>query len=152
MTGKDTKKVTAEKRQKLVVDSSVIVKWLSSQDEDHLEQVDRLLKDVQNGKIELYTCELVKYEVANALLKGKGLDLSQAEAVLATFYNLPLTYLSETKERAKLSYALGQKLKITYYDAVFISLAKELKASLITDNPKHQAKPSSIIVIQLKDY
>lgn len=143
---------SAKTTKRIVLDSSVIIKWLSSQDENHLEQADRILKDTQKGKVELFTSELSKYEVANALLKGKSLPLTQARASLATLYQIPLTFISETVELAKETYKIASELGITYYDATFLSLAKRLKATLITDNPKHQAQAKGVKVIALKDY
>lgn len=103
-------------------------------------------------KITLYTVELAKYEIANALLKGKELPIPQVHAALATIYSLPLTFVVMTEELARLTYSLAAEVKITYYDAAFLALAKTFKATLITDNIKHQGKASTIKVIPLSEY
>jgi len=138
--------------KKIALDSSVVIKWLSSQDENHLEQADKILKDTQKGQIELFSAELSKYEVANALLKGKSLPPTQARAALATLHRIPLAFISETEDLAKETYKIATELRITYYDATFLSLAKKLKATLITDNPKHQGRAKGVKVVALKDY
>lgn len=138
--------------RKLVVDSSVIVKWVSSQNEKNISQADKILKDAQRGEVEIYTSELAKFEVGNALLKGKALDLPQAYASLGTVYSLPIIFVSETEDLARMSYALGQKLNITYHDASFLAMSKLYNAALITDNPKHQQRTGSIKVIPLARY
>lgn len=138
--------------KKLILDSSVIVKWVSSQDEEYLDQADQILRHAQTGKCELYTSELSRFEVANALLKGKGLELPQAKAALVTLYRLPIVFLSETEELAVDAYKLGYRLGITYYDAVFLSIAKKLRTALVTDNIKHQGKATEIKVIPLAEY
>lgn len=142
----------SKRTTKIVLDSSVIIKWLSSQDEGRLEQADRILRDKQKGQVELFTSELSKYEVANALLKGKSLPLTQAKAALTTLYQIPLTFISETVGLAKETYKIASELGITYYDAAFLSLAKRLKATLVTDNPKHQKRAKGVKVVALKDY
>lgn len=139
------------KKKKIIVDSSVIVKWLSSQDEKHIHKANKILKHAKEDKIELFTSELAKYEVGNTMLTGKGLSNFQAFISLETLYNLPLTFISETEESAQETYALGQKLNLTYYDAAFISLAKKMEASLITDD-KDQARSSEIKVVLLSRY
>ena len=106
--------------KKLVIDSSVIVKWLSSQDEEHVSNADKILMDVENGKAKLFTSELAKYEIANVLLKGKKLNIPQAKASLRICYSLPIEFISETKEQSSKSYAFAHALNITYYDAVFM--------------------------------
>lgn len=140
------------KKKQVVIDSSVIVKWLSSFNEEHLEQADQILTDAQLGKIEMISCELAKYEVANALLKGRSLDLPQAKSSLATLYNLPISFISEDRESAQTSYEIGKQLNISYYDATFLSLAKKLGGILITDNLKHQGKTTDVKVIPLAKY
>lgn len=54
---------------KLIVDTSVIIKWLSQNNENFLEQANLILHHVQEGKVDIFSPELVKYEVGNVLLK-----------------------------------------------------------------------------------
>lgn len=139
-------------KKRIVVDSSVIVKWINTQEEKNIDRADKILHDAQEEKIEIYTSELAKYEVGNALLKRKQLQLPQAYASLGTAYALPVTFVSETEDLANESYKIGQDLKITYYDASFLSLSKKYKATLVTDNIKHQEKLSDIKVVPLSKY
>lgn len=144
-------RISMAKTSKIVVDSSVIVKWLNSQDEKYLEQADKLLKDCEGNKVSLYAPELAKYEIGNAIYY-KGLDLSLAKACLATLYSLPITFVSiEEDDALKILEIAGQN-KATYYDAAFISLTEKINASLVTDNPKHQKGIKEAKVIALKDY
>ena len=138
--------------KKVVVDSSVIVKWLNQDQEEHIEQADELLTACQQEKIQLYTPELAKYEVANALLKGKQLPPKSAKIALRALYKLPINYVADTEALAQKSYQLARLHRITYYDAVFVSLAQSLRGALVTDNPKHQGKVSSAKVIALSRY
>lgn len=93
--------------------------------------------------------ELAKYEAGNVLLHGKKLTRKEADTALATFYSMPITFVPESEILAKQTYALAENLKITYYDASFISVAKEYNATLITDNIKHHGKTKEIKVIPL---
>ena len=136
----------------IVIDSSIIIKWLSVDKEKYLEEADKILKDAQNGKIILISPELAKYEVGNVLLFGKKLSSEQAKIVLSKFYSLPLSFIIESEELAKKTFSLAENLKITYYDASFLSLAKKRSAILVTDNIKHQGKVSEIKVIPLSKY
>lgn len=136
----------------LVIDSSVMIKWLSSDKEDNLDSAKLILLDVQKHKVNLIAPELSKYEVGNVLLAGKKLSTRQAQFALTQFYNLPITFISESKEQSKGTFELAYNLKITYYDASFISLAKKYGGILITDNIKHQGKISDIKVVALKNY
>ena len=137
---------------KIVCDSSVMVKWVSSTGENYLKQADKILKDTQNNQTQLFAPELSKYEVGNALLKGKGLSPTQAMLLLGTVYSMPIEFIPESLELAEKSYLYAKKYDITYYDASFVSLTHALNATLVTDNPKHQAKVVGVKVTPLEDY
>ncbi len=140
-----------------VLDSSVIVKWVSSDNENYLDKANTILKDAEKGKINLIAPELAKYEIGNALLK-KSLPTEQAYHSLSIIANLPIRYVPETEDLAMETYKMAQEArlsgnpKFTYYDAAFNALAKSESAELITDNPKHQTKIKGVKVIALKDY
>ena len=138
--------------KKVVIDSSVVVKWLSKQDENHIDQANKVLEDVKGGQIVLYAPELAKYEVANALLTGKNIAPDDVKISLATLYSAPIQFIPKTEDLAQNTYKIAYSSRITYYDASFVSLANSLDATLVTDNIKHQAKVKGAKVIALKDY
>lgn len=135
----------------VVIDSSVTVKWINQIDEKLLNKADKLLLDAQAGFVQLMAPELSKYEVGNALVK-KNLDLQQAYASLATIYQLPIVFVPETEELGKETYHIAHEARITYYDASFLALAKQINATLVTDNPKHHGKLTDAFVVALEDY
>lgn len=110
------------------------------------------MQDALQGKYELFTPELAKYELGNVLLKGKQLTPTEALISLSTAYALPIHFIGESEEIAKNTFAIASKLNTTYYDASFISLAQQYDATLVTENTKHQGKAKNIIVKALKDF
>lgn len=136
----------------LVIDSSVVVKWLSQKDEGYLDQANQIIQDVQSGAVTLLAPELLKYEVANALLLGKRLSQSDASTPLSTLFTLPIQFVPQSETLANETYKIAQQSGITYYDASFMALAMQENATLVTDNPKHQGKTAKIQVTPLKDY
>ena len=136
----------------LVTDTSVFVKWLNQDNEQNLDKADKILQEVKSGQVEIVVPELIKYEIGNVLLKGKQLTPNQAYISLGTAYSLPVTFITESAQQAQETYSLAHDFGISYYDASFMSLAKQYKATLVTDNIKHQGKDSNIKVIALKDY
>ena len=139
-------------KKKIIVDTSVIIKWLSNDKENYLDAANKLLEDALNEKVELIAPELSKYEVGNVLLFSKKLSFQQAAIVLEQFYTLPITYISESEELAKDTYRIASDFDVTYYDASFISLAKQQKSILVTENIKHQGKAKDIVAKSLKDF
>lgn len=136
----------------LVTDTSVFIKWLNQDNEQNLEDADKILEDVRAGQAAIIVPELIKYELGNVLLKGKQLTPNQAYVSLETAYSLPITFVTESEQQAKETYNLAHNLGVSYYDASFMSLAKQYNATLVTDNIKHQGKDSNIKVVALKDY
>jgi len=139
------------KATRVVVDSSVIVKWVNSLDEEYLDRSDKLADDSRKGKIRLLAPELAKYEVGNVLWK-KGLELPMAKASLGTIYAGPVEFIKQDESQAMRAMEIAIGTGITFYDASFVSLAESLEAELVTDNPKHQKKFGGVKVVALRDY
>lgn len=137
---------------RVVVDSSVILKWLYHEDEKYLDQASLLLSRAVNEKVALHAPELAKYEVGNVLLVAKKLSTNYGEEALETFYSLPIIYANLSGKLSIDTFLIGVQCGITFYDAAFIALAKQEDAVLITDNPKHQQKFPGVKVIALKNY
>lgn len=137
---------------KLVIDSSVILKWLNQENEKLIDKAEKVLMDAREGNVVLLVPELAKYEIGNALLLSKKLTSSQMKEAFSFLYSLPLKFFPHLLDLAESTYQIARKATITYYDASFIALAKQEDAILVTDNPKHQAKQLDVKVIPLKEY
>lgn len=138
--------------QKIVVDSSVIVKWLNTTDEKNLIKADKILSDALKNKIELFAPELAKYELGNVLLFSKKLTPEETEIPFHALFVSPIQFIPQSEELAKETFKIADSAGITYYDASFLSLAEQVGALLVTDNIKHQGKSIRVRVIPLQDY
>lgn len=136
----------------LIIDTSVAVKWLNHDNEKNVEMADKIMEDAKNGKVDLFAPELIKYEIGNVLLFSKKISDKDIEYLLKIFYSLPITFVAESEELAKMTYVLAFNLGITYYDAAFMSLAKQYNAILVTENIKHQGKSKKVKVTSLRNY
>src|SRR3989304_1761685 len=84
------------KRKLLVIDTSVMVKWANSQNENDLNQAYKVLINAEKKKVELLAPELAKYEIGNALLNKKML-LPETKLSLQTIYSLPIIFIPRIK-------------------------------------------------------
>lgn len=134
-----------------VIDSSVVVKWVLAENEDWRDQAKLLLERLKNGEVVLTAPVLAKYEVANAIRHKSISDLEKIDC-LEQIYGVPVKYYSLSEKQAVTALVLASDLEITFYDAVFIELAKRLGIGLVTANPKHQKKFGGVKVVALKDY
>lgn len=135
----------------MVVDSSVAVKWLSSEGEEYIRQADLILEHVNQEKVELTAPVFMKYEVGNAL-RYKKISEDRKLEYLQQFYDIPIKFYGISLRQAKAAFEIARGIGITFYDAVFMELAKRLGAPLITANPKHQKSFPGVKVVSLKDY
>lgn len=128
-----------------------MVKWVNGQNEDNLEKADQVRRDARLGKVEILAPELAKYEIGNALL-NKRMTLPETKLSQATIYSLPITFIPMSQVNADETIEIATKNNITFYDAAFVSLAKEKSATLITANPKHHRQFPGVKVVDLKTY
>lgn len=138
--------------KKLVLDSSVIVKWLNKHREENIEHADKILADAQSGKAVLFAPELAKYEIGKALLFGKKLSQSESKIPLTSLFDLPIQFVSQTQHLSKESYAIASAFGLTYNESVFIALAEKESAVLVTDKVNDKALTTGTKIIALKDY
>jgi len=136
----------------LVIDSSVIVKWLNDNNEKNIEEADIILAEAIAGQVEIFAPELAKYEIGNVLLLKKKLTPKEVEVTIQALYSYPIQFIPETEELGKDTFKIAFDSGVTCYDAAFISLAKQLDATLITENIKHQGKAAEVKVLALSDY
>lgn len=137
--------------QNIVLDSSVIAKWVNRQNELNIEKSDKLLDDCRQGIIKLFIPELAKYEIGNVLWKKK-LDPDLFHPVLDVLYSSPIEFVCLNLQNAVRILEITNENGMTYYDATFVELAERLKAILVTDNPKHQSKFKGVKIVSLVDY
>ena len=118
---------------RLVVDSSVAVKWLIPEEYSHLAL--KLLKDFAEGAIELHAPLLLKYEVCNALRTYASRNIIAAESTYKLydiFSQIEVSYHEPSWEFLQASLKQAIEYGITVYDATYITLAQKLDAALIT--------------------
>lgn len=113
---------------RLVVDASVAVKWLV--EEEHSGAAARLLE----GSDELFAPRLMASEVGNTLWRKVRLgqiERSRAGALAAAIPEVPVRWTEDESvcaDAVRLSLALDRPV----YDCVYLALAHQLGATLVT--------------------
>ncbi|MHB1709725.1 MAG: type II toxin-antitoxin system VapC family toxin [Thermoplasmataceae archaeon] len=127
-----------ERPENIVLDASVVVKWFV--DEEYTDSSLQLLEDYLNGKVTLYSVQLMPYEVINALrynsIIGRS-DLVQIGRALARFQIVLYPLLDGLCENA-ISIAIDSGT--TVYDAAYLALAISMKSPLYTSDQKFMDK------------
>lgn len=130
-----------------VIDASVAVKWFTY--EEGTDQARAILKKGQGGALALLAPDLLLYEVGNALAKGKGLAaLTVREALALLQSDVALQSLDRLLIERTASFV--EEYGLTFYDAVYVALAEQYNAILVTANPKDHRKVREIGLLILK--
>jgi len=119
-----------EKAPLFVLDASVAVKWFVH--EVGRDKAIKLREDYADGKVDLLAPELIVYEVGNALRFHPNATATIGSNAVKSLHKMQFilgTLHDPVVEKAMhVSYAEG----ITFYDAIYLALAEEEEAKLIT--------------------
>lgn len=136
----------------LVLDTSVAVKWVSSDNEPSLSEALVLLHSIQEQKVVASMPSLSRYELGNVLVKGKQMNLLDALKALDALYQLPIRFIEENYELGKMTLSIAHEMSITYYDAAFIALAQYSGCVLLTENSRHQREYGDVQTLTLQEW
>ncbi len=117
-----------------VLDSSVIIKWFSDEEDTDLALKFRL--GFLKGDIDITVPDLQLYEIANALRYNKRLNSADVSNSVNSLIDIGLNIVVPTKDVISSAVNLAFQFDITFYDAYFIALAKELNYSFVTADEK----------------
>jgi predicted nucleic acid-binding protein len=117
---------------KIVVDTSVLVKWFKTRDEDLLKEARALLEEVEVRPLEVHVPGLLLYEVGNILLLKTRLGAAGLDDAIDHLERLPFTVAPPATPLLKRAARLGRELGLSFYDASFLALAVELDCPYIT--------------------
>lgn len=113
-----------------VVDASVAVKWYVK--EESRDRALRVIDDFLSELIDLQAPSLLLYELGNALRYHPGsTDVDCADAVKQT-RDLGIAIHDLDDSLIGMASMLSFREKITFYDAAYLALARNLNAALLT--------------------
>jgi len=115
-----------------VVDASAAAQWIF--DEPHSEAAKRLL----NRKNSLHVPDFFLLEIDNILWKRvqrREITLKEADTTRAAFHEFPLR-INPFVNSLDLAYAVAQHSKQSLYDSLYVALAIQLEAPLVTADRK----------------
>ena len=122
-----------------VVDASVAAKWiLPAATEPFAQQADDLLRNYKQGQVELVVPDLFWSELGNILWKAVRRKLISADAAEISLLRMTTHDLTTIPSQTILSQALSIAISFdrAIYDSIYVALAINQKASLITADEK----------------
>lgn len=138
----------------VVVDSSVIAKWILPQADSSLAQ--QVLSDVTGRGDRLLAVDLALPEVASAIwkrLRQKAITPTEADSFLDSLLRAPVA-TSPTTDLIKAAYPIAVRYDRAIHDALFVALAASLSLPGVTaDEPLYNVVKSDFPrIILLRDW
>jgi len=121
---------------KIVVDSSVLIKWIKTKDEELVIEARRLLTEIERRPLEVHVPALLLYEIGNILLLKTDLKSAGLNEAISNLEALPFAVAPPATPLLKRAARLGKEFHLTFYNASFLALAVELDCPFVTaDRP-----------------
>ena len=140
----------------LVVDASVAAKW-HLKDEVYAEQALHLFNQLIQGEVEVWAPSHIRSEVSSAITaatlgRQPRLTPDQGRQAIAMFLALGL-HTADTDTLYLSAYTLVHEYHCAFYDALYVALARQLAAPLVTaDRPLYQRLRHLPQIVWLGDY
>lgn len=119
------------KPKPMVVDSSVALKWLKPEGEEHAAEARALLDAHEAGRQELTAPAHLLLEVMNALWAHRA-TAAQIQRAVELLIGLRMTFIEADPALLARAAEMAVDHRITVYDAVFAALAERLDCELVT--------------------
>lgn len=138
--------------KELVIDASVLMKFVLTVNEPDLEAAEKLKADIlRGGKFQVVVPIFWSYEIGNVILTKVTIPEKQEEA-LSLLLNLQVqAYASTLKEHQEIL-KLGRTHRTTYYDTSYYYLSKIRDCEMITADDKFIRAVKDHRVRHLKEY
>jgi len=124
--------------RRLLLDTSVLIKWFHAEGEAELAEARTLRSAHVNGNLDVHMIDLALYEIGNVLVRASSWDpvtvADQLDDLLA-IVGPPLTISPDWLRQAAL---LAYQHDLTFYDASWAAAAAELKVPLVSADRKLQ--------------
>src|SRR5487761_333009 len=135
----------------IVADASVIVKWCV--EEDYTKNALKIKKDYTTGMIDIWSVQLMPFEVLNALRYNQQLGQEEIGKASSSLSKFKIALHPILDELAELSIQDALKYGISVYDSSYLALSKTFDKELYTVDEKLLSKVAGKErVVHLKDY
>jgi predicted nucleic acid-binding protein len=126
-----------KKKENIVVDTSVIIKWFFIDSENNTAAAQHILKKFLDNEIGIVTPEIALFELANVIknkIRQENNEMIGME-IIDRVYNLGIVF-KVTKQILKYAFSVALSINESIYDCLFIATAEHFKSKFITDDKK----------------
>ncbi len=140
-------------KSKYILDTSVIIKWYSHENEDDLDMAMLFYQQVKENQIIIISLDLMVFEILNFFICRLKLPQDELSKILSEIYDIIFT-INSNKALHEEAYKIANILKNTIYDSSFVALAVKLQYPLFTADSKlfKAARANGYDVFHISDY
>ena len=126
--------------KKIVIDTSVVLKWAPSLREEQVEEAREIYRKMKLGQLELLAPVYLLVECLNILVFKKKLLVSEAVETVDRFRKSGIKFVELKVMGIEQLCRLVKKYNISPYDAQFLVLASDCDCPLVTADGKFVEK------------
>ncbi len=126
------------RRRDIVLDSSVVVKWFST--ETKSDEALKFLDSYVQGTVELAISEILICEVSNALRFKPDYDAAKWKTAITQLFNLSMNVIHLNENLTSRTGEIAYEGRITFYDALPVAIAENKKTICVTADEETQYK------------
>lgn len=134
----------------IVVDTSVVIKWLFKDEEDSITAFDLYEKHLRKAE-EIVAPQILFYEAANVLATKSKIKQNAIKSSMTFLYQANLIVYQEKRDELIQAALLAKKYKTSVYDMLYAVVAKNKKCVLVTADENFVKKTKFRHVKRLKD-
>ena len=121
---------------RLLVDTSVLIKWFHSQGETEVPQARALRTAHTNGQLDAHVLDLAYYELGNVLIRALGWTAGDVADQLDDLGTILAPSLVMTAPWFRRAAELAHTHALSFYDAAWAAAAHELAVPLVSADRK----------------
>lgn len=117
---------------RILIDTSVLIKWFHADGESELAQARALRSAHVLGQLDAHILDLAHYEVGNVLIRALGWSAADVADQLDDLYAILGPPLNMTPAWLRSAASLAHAHQLSFYDASWAAAAKELDIALVS--------------------
>lgn len=134
--------------QSFTIDASIALKWVSYENELHIDKAKQIFISGVKKKIILISPTILKAEVANILLKKKKLSVKNIYKALNNIFNSNIIFTELNDSLIYKALKLAEKYDLSVYDGIYLATSEFSKAPLISADEKGHGKVKEVIMLK----
>jgi len=119
---------------RVVLDASIGVKWFKYENEDSVDRAIKLQRKHLQDDIEIIVPDLFFYEIMNTLLSKKYFSVDDVCSASESLHCLNMKVIYPDKKIIDNAVYITDKTKLTFYDSLYIAVAINKKALLLSED------------------